>query len=61
MSVFGVYFMLTVSFPPLDLLGQTRQEWQGVFLIASMVHYGGVVFYGVFYFQNQSITAFQYE
>lgn len=27
---------------------QTREEWQYVFLIASMVHYGGVVFYGIF-------------
>ncbi|XP_012676970.1 solute carrier family 17 member 7a [Clupea harengus] len=27
---------------------KTRLEWQGVFLIASMVHYGGVIFYGLF-------------
>jgi ACS family sodium-dependent inorganic phosphate cotransporter-like MFS transporter 6/7/8 len=27
---------------------QTREEWQYVFLIASLVHYGGVIFYGVF-------------
>uniref|UniRef100_A0A3B3TRP0 Vesicular glutamate transporter 1 n=1 Tax=Poecilia latipinna TaxID=48699 RepID=A0A3B3TRP0_9TELE len=27
---------------------KTREEWQGVFLIASLVHYGGVVFYGIF-------------
>lgn len=27
-------------------LSQTREEWQGVFLIASLVHYGGVIFYG---------------
>lgn len=27
---------------------QTREEWQGVFLIASLVHYGGVLFYGRF-------------
>ncbi|MEJ1287028.1 hypothetical protein NN561_018043 [Cricetulus griseus] len=27
---------------------KTREEWQYVFLIASLVHYGGVVFYGVF-------------
>lgn len=27
---------------------QTREEWQYVFLIASLVHYGGVVFYGIF-------------
>lgn len=27
---------------------QTREEWQYVFLIASLVHYGGVVFYGLF-------------
>ncbi|XP_062858042.1 vesicular glutamate transporter 2.2 isoform X2 [Trichomycterus rosablanca] len=27
---------------------KTREEWQNVFLIASMVHYGGVVFYGIF-------------
>ncbi|MEQ2236438.1 hypothetical protein ILYODFUR_012792, partial [Ilyodon furcidens] len=26
----------------------TREEWQGVFLIASLVHYGGVIFYGIF-------------
>uniref|UniRef100_K7GJV8 Solute carrier family 17 member 7 n=1 Tax=Pelodiscus sinensis TaxID=13735 RepID=K7GJV8_PELSI len=27
---------------------QTREEWQYVFLIASLVHYGGVLFYGIF-------------
>lgn len=27
---------------------QTREEWQWVFLIAALVHYGGVAFYGVF-------------
>uniref|UniRef100_A0AAR2LFL3 Major facilitator superfamily (MFS) profile domain-containing protein n=1 Tax=Pygocentrus nattereri TaxID=42514 RepID=A0AAR2LFL3_PYGNA len=27
---------------------KTREEWQNVFLIASLVHYGGVVFYGIF-------------
>lgn len=27
---------------------QTREEWQYVFLIASLVHYGGVIFYGLF-------------
>uniref|UniRef100_A0AAX7SN95 Vesicular glutamate transporter 1 n=1 Tax=Astatotilapia calliptera TaxID=8154 RepID=A0AAX7SN95_ASTCA len=27
---------------------KTREEWQGVFLIASLVHYGGVMFYGIF-------------
>lgn len=27
---------------------QTREEWQYVFLIAALVHYGGVVFYGIF-------------
>uniref|UniRef100_A0A8B9RF09 Vesicular glutamate transporter 2.1 n=1 Tax=Astyanax mexicanus TaxID=7994 RepID=A0A8B9RF09_ASTMX len=27
---------------------KTREEWQYVFLIASMVHYGGVIFYGIF-------------
>ncbi|XP_053269872.1 vesicular glutamate transporter 1 [Pleuronectes platessa] len=27
---------------------KTREEWQGVFLIASLVHYGGVIFYGLF-------------
>ncbi|KAF3832713.1 hypothetical protein F7725_026378 [Dissostichus mawsoni] len=26
----------------------SREEWQSVFLIASMVHYGGVIFYGIF-------------
>lgn len=30
------------------LARQTREEWQNVFLIASLVHYGGVVFYGIF-------------
>ena len=30
------------------LLPQTREEWQYVFLIAAMVHYGGVIFYGIF-------------
>ncbi|XP_044540713.1 vesicular glutamate transporter 1 [Gracilinanus agilis] len=27
---------------------KTREEWQSVFLIASLVHYGGVLFYGIF-------------
>ncbi|XP_041858452.1 solute carrier family 17 member 7a isoform X2 [Melanotaenia boesemani] len=27
---------------------KTREEWQYVFLIASVVHYGGVIFYGLF-------------
>ncbi|KAM4879824.1 vesicular glutamate transporter 1 [Sylvia borin] len=27
---------------------KTREEWQWVFLIAALVHYGGVAFYGVF-------------
>ncbi|XP_074077169.1 vesicular glutamate transporter 3 [Macrotis lagotis] len=27
---------------------KTREEWQNVFLIAALVHYSGVVFYGVF-------------
>uniref|UniRef100_A0A8C3X7J0 Solute carrier family 17 member 8 n=1 Tax=Catagonus wagneri TaxID=51154 RepID=A0A8C3X7J0_9CETA len=27
---------------------KTREEWQNVFLIAAMVHYSGVIFYGVF-------------
>ncbi|RLV62857.1 hypothetical protein DV515_00018872 [Chloebia gouldiae] len=26
----------------------TREEWQWVFLIAALVHYGGVAFYGAF-------------
>uniref|UniRef100_A0A674AV08 Growth arrest-specific 2b n=2 Tax=Salmo trutta TaxID=8032 RepID=A0A674AV08_SALTR len=27
---------------------KTREEWQWVFLIAALVHYGGVIFYGIF-------------
>ncbi|XP_042170237.1 vesicular glutamate transporter 1-like [Oncorhynchus tshawytscha] len=27
---------------------KSREDWQGVFLIASVVHYGGVIFYGIF-------------
>ncbi|MFT7798099.1 vesicular glutamate transporter 1-like isoform X2 [Arapaima gigas] len=27
---------------------KTREEWQYVFLIAAIVHYGGVIFYGIF-------------
>ncbi|KAI7790621.1 vesicular glutamate transporter 2.2 [Triplophysa rosa] len=27
---------------------KSREEWQNVFLIAALVHYGGVVFYGIF-------------
>ncbi|XP_069479595.1 vesicular glutamate transporter 2 [Ambystoma mexicanum] len=27
---------------------KTREEWQYVFLIAALVHYGGVLFYGIF-------------
>lgn len=29
-------------------MAQTREEWQWVFLIAALVHYGGVIFYGIF-------------
>nr|XP_006116738.2 vesicular glutamate transporter 1 [Pelodiscus sinensis] len=29
-------------------ISKTREEWQYVFLIASLVHYGGVLFYGIF-------------
>lgn len=35
------------SVPHLFTSFQTRDEWQYVFLIASLVHYGGVVFYGM--------------
>uniref|UniRef100_UPI00358FB109 vesicular glutamate transporter 2 isoform X1 n=1 Tax=Myxine glutinosa TaxID=7769 RepID=UPI00358FB109 len=28
--------------------GKTREEWQNVFLIASLVHYSGIIFYGIF-------------
>lgn len=31
-----------------SFFSQTREEWQYVFLIASLVHYGGVIFYGIF-------------
>lgn len=27
---------------------QSREEWQYVFLIAALVHYGGVIFYAIF-------------
>ncbi|NXD15575.1 VGLU3 protein, partial [Nothocercus nigrocapillus] len=27
---------------------KTREEWQNVFLIAALVHYSGVIFYGIF-------------
>ncbi|XP_023573300.1 vesicular glutamate transporter 3 [Octodon degus] len=27
---------------------KTREEWQNVFLVAALVHYSGVIFYGVF-------------
>lgn len=36
--------LLSLSIP----FSQTREEWQYVFLIASLVHYGGVIFYGIF-------------
>lgn len=29
-------------------MAQTREEWQWVFLIAALVHYAGVAFYGAF-------------
>lgn len=32
----------------LPLAVQTRLEWQHVFVIASMVHYTGVIFYAIF-------------
>lgn len=31
-----------------NFLKQTRREWQNVFVIASMVHYCGVIFYAIF-------------
>lgn len=40
----------------LSLPLQTREEWQGVFLIASLVHYGGVIFYGMASILNQMRT-----
>jgi len=27
---------------------KTREEWAHVFLIASLIHFGGVIFYGLF-------------
>ncbi|XP_076863660.1 vesicular glutamate transporter 2.2 [Brachyhypopomus gauderio] len=33
---------------PLIVGAMTKNKWQNVFLIASLVHYGGVVFYGIF-------------
>jgi len=27
---------------------KTREEWAHVFLIASLIHFGGVIFYGMF-------------
>ena len=30
------------------LSSQSREEWQYVFLIAALVHYGGVIFYAIF-------------
>ena len=27
---------------------KTREEWSHVFLIASLIHFGGVIFYGIF-------------
>lgn len=32
----------------LFISSQTRLEWQHVFIIASMVHYTGVIFYAIF-------------
>ncbi|XP_038636945.1 vesicular glutamate transporter 3 [Scyliorhinus canicula] len=29
-------------------INKTREEWQNVFVIASVVHYSGVIFYGIF-------------
>ena len=47
-KVKNTVFMLITSFFLLTIFCQTREEWQGVFLIASLVHYGGVIFYGVY-------------
>jgi ACS family sodium-dependent inorganic phosphate cotransporter-like MFS transporter 6/7/8 len=30
------------------LFFKTREEWAHVFLIASLIHFGGVIFYGLF-------------
>jgi ACS family sodium-dependent inorganic phosphate cotransporter-like MFS transporter 6/7/8 len=27
---------------------KTREEWSHVFLIASLIHFAGVIFYGIF-------------
>ena len=27
---------------------KTKEEWSHVFLIASLIHFGGVIFYGIF-------------
>uniref|UniRef100_A0AAY4C8U4 Vesicular glutamate transporter 1 n=1 Tax=Denticeps clupeoides TaxID=299321 RepID=A0AAY4C8U4_9TELE len=35
---------------------KTREEWQYVFLIASLVHYGGVIFYGVYLYGGEGRT-----
>lgn len=38
-----------IALPPiLFIFPQTRVEWQHVFVIASMVHYSGVIFYAIF-------------
>lgn len=37
-----------VIFDHFSFSPQTREEWQYVFLIAALVHYGGVIFYGLF-------------
>ncbi len=40
-------FIIKISFFK-NVFFKTREEWAHVFLIASLVHFGGVIFYGLF-------------
>jgi hypothetical protein len=41
-----VVFILVCFFD--DCFFKKREEWAHVFLIASLIHFGGVIFYGIF-------------
>jgi hypothetical protein len=34
--------------PNSDLTLQTQEEWEAVFILAAVIHIGGVIFYGIF-------------
>jgi len=42
-----MYIITSMIFSP-RLVFQTRQSWSEVFILAAVIHYIGVIFYGIF-------------